>query len=202
MGSVDLGCHGCCQKIGPVLRNYCLWNTVPLENFAIMSDNQLLMVMNWLEFFFLFAFYFIFYISFYRTYFHSLISLLRNNFLLLTKPKLDRNLCLVFCWRPPESDPSYHSSPIFYPQLHKSPLGWLLCVHTFTAPIQTASLFGAQQEKVMLNAWWQVPTFPEAKYLKCHHSHHRAYFLCHLDSFGCQDEFPNSIDTSFTMSWG
>lgn len=49
---------------------------------------------------------------------------------------------------------------------------------------------------MMLNAWWQV-----AKYLKHHHYHHRAYFLRHLDSFICQDEFPNGTDISFTMSW-
>lgn len=53
----------------------------------------------------------------------------------------------------------------------------------------------------MLNAWWQFSSFPDAKYLKCHHSHHTAYFLCHLDLFGCQDEFPNGADISVTVSW-
>lgn len=40
--------------------------------------------------------------------------------------------------------------------------------------------------------------FTDIKYLKCHHSYYRTNFLCHLDSFGCQDKFPNYTDISIS----
>lgn len=192
MGSSDLGRPGCFQERGSSPRSF--WNPTPLENFAKMSGSQFHMIMNWLKFVILFAFCcFILY----STYFYSFISLLRND-LLATDHLKALPLCLVVYWQPPES---HHPATLVLfssPWPHKSPLQWL--------PHRQLHCLRAQKirptRKVMLNAWWQVSSFPDAKYLKCRHSHHGTYFLCHLDSFGCQDEFPNGADVSVTMSWG
>lgn len=83
MGSVDLECHGCCQKRVLVQRNrclwvWCLWRTLPKCLAASF-------IWSWIDLNFHFV-----YIPFHflQNLSHSFISLLRNDSLLPTSAKL------------------------------------------------------------------------------------------------------------------
>ena len=201
MDSVNLGCHGCCGKRGSVPTNCCLWIWYlrrTLTKYLATSFTW-----SWIDLKFSFCLSSISFFTELTFIFWLLHSGTFIDSLLPTTSKLD-----IFTWWFVEGllNLTHLATLVLFSTswLHRFPLVWPLCVRTFYALIQTVSL-RAQKirpiRKVMLNAWWQVSSFPDAKYLKCHYSHHRAYFLCHLDSLGCQNEFPSGADISFAVSW-
>lgn len=103
---------------------------------------------------------------FLQNLFHSFISLLRNDsLLLLTTTKLD-----VFARWFVEGllNLTHPATLVLFSTtwLYKSPVGWPLCIRAFAVPIQFHCLRTQKiirpTRKMMLSAWWQVSSFSDA----------------------------------------